>query len=121
MGPLSPELVADQPVGARTTDARPAETERLVRDVLENLDRADQLQRVYDFDQAFAIADQVEHQVTVLESTLPPDICTEILFRLAKLEVLRADVGRMEDPKASPDYSRALELLERANQVSRPS
>jgi nucleoside phosphorylase len=119
VGTLSTGLAAAQSGGARTTDSRPEGTEQLARDLLGNLDRAEELQRVYDFDQAFDIADQVEHQLTVVESALPPEASTEILFRLAKLEVSRADTVRIQDPNATPDYSRALDLLERANTVRR--
>jgi nucleoside phosphorylase len=117
VAPSSIGLAAAQPEGARTTDSPREGTEQLARDLLGNLDRAEELQRVYDFDQAFAIADQVDHQLAVVESALTPDASTEILFRLAKMEVSRADTVRIQDPNATPDYSRALEFLERANRA----
>jgi len=118
--PLAPDSEHTQAGAARTTDASPKASERLARDMLENIRKAEEWQRVYDFDKAFALADEVESQVTQLEKELPSDDCREIYFRLAKIDVSRTDLARAQDAAATADYSRALDLLGRANKVGRP-
>jgi len=114
---LSAQTSQPQGGSARTTDAPPKASERLARDMLENIRQAEDWQRVYDFDKAFALADEVESQVTQLEKELPTEDCREIYFRLAKIDVSRTDLARAQDPTITPDYSRALDLLGRATRV----
>ena len=115
--PLSAQASQPQTGGARTTDATSKASERLARDMLENIRQAEELQRVYDFDKAFTLADEVESQVTQLEKELPTEDCREIYFRLAKINVSRTDLARAQDPTSLVDYSRALDLLGRADRI----
>jgi hypothetical protein len=115
--PLSGDPTQTQTGAARTTYASPKVSEKLARDMLEDIQKAEEWQRVYDLDKAFALADEVERQVTQLEKELPPEDCREIYFRLAKINVSRTDLARAQDPATTVDYSRALDLLGRANKA----
>ncbi len=117
--PLSGDPTQTQAGTARTTDASPKVSEKLARDMLEDIRKAEEWQRVYDFDKAFDLADEMERQVTQLEKELPTEDCREIYFRLAKINVSRTDLARAQDPATAVDYSRALDLLGRANRAGK--
>ena len=115
--PLGSDPNLSDTTAPRTTSANPQVSEKLAHDLLENLRKAEEFQRVYDFDKAFALADDVESQITSLENELRPTACREIYFRLAKICVSRTDLGRAQDPTSTADYSHALDLLARANRA----